>query len=205
MDSFWGRMQTELLNRRRWNTRLELANDLRISGDLPQPAATTQRVGDAHPDRVRDASPKDPAGMTANQVNSTEVGPHQLSIKPRRVHLDHLRDHLRGPADRSPPGPRPSHPPADHGPLLTSAPWWGGCPAGRPPAWRRLRPPVVLRLLVPGRVEDLGEAHVLLRDAVICGISSPSESVRQHPASSSSRRGFRQVSQMRCTASVLPA
>jgi putative transposase len=26
MESFWGRMQTELLNRQRWRTRLELAN-----------------------------------------------------------------------------------------------------------------------------------------------------------------------------------
>ncbi|MBB2747068.1 UNVERIFIED_ORG: transposase InsO family protein [Microbispora rosea subsp. rosea] len=26
IESFWGRMQTELLNRRRWNTRIELAN-----------------------------------------------------------------------------------------------------------------------------------------------------------------------------------
>jgi putative transposase len=26
IESFWGRMQTELLNRRRWKTRLELAN-----------------------------------------------------------------------------------------------------------------------------------------------------------------------------------
>ena len=26
VESFWGRMQVELLNRRRWNTRLELAN-----------------------------------------------------------------------------------------------------------------------------------------------------------------------------------
>jgi putative transposase len=25
-ESFWGRMQTELLNRQRWNTRVELAN-----------------------------------------------------------------------------------------------------------------------------------------------------------------------------------
>jgi transposase InsO family protein len=28
MESFWGRVQTELLNRRRWRTRLELANAL---------------------------------------------------------------------------------------------------------------------------------------------------------------------------------
>jgi transposase InsO family protein len=26
IESFWGRMQTELLNRKRWNTRVELAN-----------------------------------------------------------------------------------------------------------------------------------------------------------------------------------
>jgi transposase InsO family protein len=26
IESFWGRMQTELLDRRRWNTRVELAN-----------------------------------------------------------------------------------------------------------------------------------------------------------------------------------
>nr|WP_191910496.1 integrase core domain-containing protein [Microbispora cellulosiformans] len=26
IESFWGRMQTKLLNRRRWNTRIELAN-----------------------------------------------------------------------------------------------------------------------------------------------------------------------------------
>jgi transposase InsO family protein len=28
MEAFWGRMQTELLNRRRWHTRLELANSI---------------------------------------------------------------------------------------------------------------------------------------------------------------------------------
>jgi hypothetical protein len=26
IESFWGRMQTELLNRKRWKTRVELAN-----------------------------------------------------------------------------------------------------------------------------------------------------------------------------------
>ncbi len=26
IESFWGRMQVELLNRQRWNTRIELAN-----------------------------------------------------------------------------------------------------------------------------------------------------------------------------------
>jgi transposase InsO family protein len=28
IESFWGRMQVELLNRQRWNTRVELANGI---------------------------------------------------------------------------------------------------------------------------------------------------------------------------------
>ena len=28
MESFWGRVQTELLDRQKWRTRLELANEL---------------------------------------------------------------------------------------------------------------------------------------------------------------------------------
>ena len=28
MESFWARMQTELLNRRRWKTRLELSTEI---------------------------------------------------------------------------------------------------------------------------------------------------------------------------------
>lgn len=28
MESFWARMQAELLNRRKWNTRLELASEI---------------------------------------------------------------------------------------------------------------------------------------------------------------------------------
>ena len=28
IESFWGRMQTELLNRQRWRTRIELANSI---------------------------------------------------------------------------------------------------------------------------------------------------------------------------------
>ena len=28
IESFWGRMQTELLNRKRWRTRVELANEI---------------------------------------------------------------------------------------------------------------------------------------------------------------------------------
>jgi putative transposase len=39
IESFWARMQTELLDRQRWKTRVELANAIfEYPGDLPQPA-----------------------------------------------------------------------------------------------------------------------------------------------------------------------
>jgi putative transposase len=31
IESFWGRMQTELLNRQRWRTRVELANAIAMT------------------------------------------------------------------------------------------------------------------------------------------------------------------------------
>ncbi len=50
IESFWGRMQTELLNRKRWNTRIELANA--IFGYLEifhNRAGSGFAVGDGHP------------------------------------------------------------------------------------------------------------------------------------------------------------
>lgn len=53
IESFWGRMQTELLNRQRWKTRLEPAKrHLRIPRNLPQPTTPSQRARHAHPHRV---------------------------------------------------------------------------------------------------------------------------------------------------------
>ena len=50
IESFWARMQTELPDRRRWRTRVELANAIfEYPGDLPQPATTPQHLGLAHP------------------------------------------------------------------------------------------------------------------------------------------------------------
>jgi hypothetical protein len=48
-------MQTELLDRWRWITRIELANAiLEYPGNLSQPATTPQLARLAHPHRVRD-------------------------------------------------------------------------------------------------------------------------------------------------------
>jgi hypothetical protein len=53
MESFWIRMQVELLNRKRWNTRFELANHLsavnaaelrRMQRSLTNPARQTSTI-----------------------------------------------------------------------------------------------------------------------------------------------------------------
>ena len=53
IESFWGRMQIELLNRQRWNTRVELANAmfeyLEIFHNRQRRHSAPR---DAHPDRV---------------------------------------------------------------------------------------------------------------------------------------------------------
>jgi hypothetical protein len=55
IESFWGRVQTELLNRRRWRHGSNWPTPLRIPWDLPQPAPPTQLPGHAHTHRTRDA------------------------------------------------------------------------------------------------------------------------------------------------------
>ena len=49
--------------------------DLRISGDLPQPATPPHRVGNAHPDRVREAPSRNPVrGMTPTTTAPSNPG-----------------------------------------------------------------------------------------------------------------------------------
>ena len=43
VESFWARMQVELLNRRRWRTRVELANAIAAAGPLKRLTAVTGR------------------------------------------------------------------------------------------------------------------------------------------------------------------
>jgi hypothetical protein len=50
IDPFWARLQTELLDRRRWHTRVELANAIFEYLEIfHNRAATPQRLGLAHP------------------------------------------------------------------------------------------------------------------------------------------------------------
>ena len=53
MESFWARMQVELFNRKRWNTRLELANAIFEYLEIfHKPATATLIARDAQPDRI---------------------------------------------------------------------------------------------------------------------------------------------------------
>jgi hypothetical protein len=64
--------------RRRWKTRIELANAIFEYLEIfPQPAPPPQRPGHARPHRIRDAPPNPPNGMTANQPVFTKFGEDQ--------------------------------------------------------------------------------------------------------------------------------
>ena len=54
MESFWGSMQIELLNRQKWRTKIELADrHRRLHRELLQPDPTPQLARLPHPERVR--------------------------------------------------------------------------------------------------------------------------------------------------------
>jgi putative transposase len=57
VESFWDRMQTELLDRQRWSTRVELANAILSTSRAPQPPPAPQRARLGQPARVRNAAP----------------------------------------------------------------------------------------------------------------------------------------------------
>ncbi|WP_428834076.1 IS3 family transposase [Microbispora maris] len=83
-------MQTELLNRRRWNTRIELANaifeylEIFHNGQRRHSA-----LGMQHPGRIRDALRKHAAGITANHADSTEPEVHQSLHQTRSASAGH--------------------------------------------------------------------------------------------------------------------
>jgi transposase InsO family protein len=58
VESFWGRMQVELLDRKRWKTRDRARDrDPRLHRDLPQHHKTPQRAKHAHTNRIREPLP----------------------------------------------------------------------------------------------------------------------------------------------------
>jgi transposase InsO family protein len=62
IESFWSRLQVELLDRKTWNTPAGTGErDLRVPRDLAQPTPSTRPTRMAHADRVR-AQPHHPRG-----------------------------------------------------------------------------------------------------------------------------------------------
>ena len=120
IESFWGRMQVELLDRKRWRTRVELANAM---FEYLEIFHNRQRrhiaLGMHTPDRVRETPPRAPTrGMTPQRTDSEmsgeDQGVQQSGSTPRRA-TTHCNRIWQGPnlaASRSPQlttsGPQPS-------------------------------------------------------------------------------------------------
>jgi putative transposase len=52
IESFWARPQTELLDRKKWKTRIELSTALFEYLEIFKPHPPLQRAPDAHTDRI---------------------------------------------------------------------------------------------------------------------------------------------------------
>ena len=75
VESFWGRMQVELFNRKRWKTPSSALNrDPRLHRALPQHPAPTLGAGDAHSDRVRGSTQHDPGGCLTPEPRLRFIG-----------------------------------------------------------------------------------------------------------------------------------
>lgn len=84
IEAFWGRMQTELLNRKRWKTRIELANAIFDYLEIFHNRQTAPlRPRHAHSDKVRTATSIRPTrGLKTKYGDTTE---------PRAHHLQHFQ------------------------------------------------------------------------------------------------------------------
>lgn len=76
VESFWGRMQTELLNRQRWNTRVELAN---VSSSTSR--ASTTEPEDTPPSAT--SAPYSSRTPTHSRVQAPQQHVHRTGVTPR--------------------------------------------------------------------------------------------------------------------------
>jgi hypothetical protein len=84
MESFWGRMQVELLNRRRWKTRIELASAIHDYIELwHTPDDDTPRSGCAPQSRSNTRGPS----TTAWSPKRVALGPRQKARLTTRLPL----------------------------------------------------------------------------------------------------------------------
>ena len=81
IESFWARMQTELLNRKKWvhGSRVGQCN-LRVPGDRPQPPTASLRTRDAHTRIDRTATPIRPnRGLKPTMATPPDKGHIRVS------------------------------------------------------------------------------------------------------------------------------
>ena len=87
MESFWARMQVGLLDRRRWRTRIELANAifeyLEIFHNRQRRHTATT---DAHPDRIRENTLRQHNHHTTNPSELTPQNPVTIKMWSADVH-----------------------------------------------------------------------------------------------------------------------
>jgi hypothetical protein len=92
IEAFWSRMQVELLNRKRWSARVELANAIfEYLENLPQPPAPTLRAWHAHTRRVRSRSSTRDTRHEVHPADSTELRAPQSPQRTRRFRAALLR------------------------------------------------------------------------------------------------------------------
>jgi len=116
VESFWGRMQVELLNRRRWKTRIELASAIH---DYCEHFHNTRRRHSAlemlrpkpKPNSLKPNSPRlrderCPARTATNAATSREEHPLVSPTTPTDRHHQYQEHHQQRPRRRATPEPR---------------------------------------------------------------------------------------------------
>ena len=74
IESFWSRMQVELLDRQSWRTRVELAYAIFEHLEIPQSPAPALGARHAYPIRVRDSAPASDGGMKSRRLTPRNRG-----------------------------------------------------------------------------------------------------------------------------------
>jgi hypothetical protein len=74
VESFWGRMQVELLNRKRWTTRIELATAIHDYIELFQHPAPALSARDAHANRIRGSTQRNPGRLISRTATPKKRG-----------------------------------------------------------------------------------------------------------------------------------
>jgi hypothetical protein len=119
LESFWGRMQVELLNRKRWKTRLELATASTTTSRPSTTPKTPQHTEHTHTNRIREPLPinryhhltPNPR-LHKNRGRSLSATPRRQDKRSgnRRSSMRSARAWARTPGQECPPRPRARHP-----------------------------------------------------------------------------------------------